>query len=179
MTMKNKRYWGCLDGYILIIITVLVMILFFIITIKVSSYIHRHHPPFADKIFIESFAGLEFPNYSLVGTDKYLCHAYLRFDSIPDKPFFDKLDSLTNTIYVCKRDGNNQSDTLQLWFYNDSLNYYYLMVQNYVVGINYEENPLMVALVNQGVPESFFHQRPIQLVIRIWNNRPEWEIEYY
>lgn len=171
-----KSKWGCL---LIAVLTVIVIVAVFVLSIKISNYRRRQHPFFVEKEVVEAFSGLEFPNYTLVETGKYLDHAYLRFDSIPDKRFYDKLDSLSNISYVCKKRCDGLLDTLHIWFYDDSLNYYYLMVDNEFGVARYEVNPYMEALINQGVPEDFFQEHQIYYGIRICIDRAEWEIDYY
>lgn len=170
-----KSKWGCL---LIAVLTVIVIVAVFVLSIKISNYRRRQHPFFVEKEVVKAFSGLEFPDYTLVETSKNLDHAYLRFDSIPDKRFYDNLDSMTNISYVCKRRSDGLLDTIHIWFYDDSLKKYYLKVDNYGTEI-YEVNPYMEALINQGVPEDFFQENQIYYGIRICIDRAEWEIDYY
>ena len=167
--------WGCLlKG----VITLIVIVALLVLLNKMSINRHRQHPFFAEKEQVEAFSGLEFPKYTVIETDKYLCHSYLRFDSIPDKSFYDKLDSLSNISYVCKRRSDGLLDTLHIWNYDDSLKLYFVDVHNEVYE-RYEVNPFMEALINQGVPENFFLYHQLYYGIIIFRERAEWEIIYY
>lgn len=170
-----KSKWGCL---LIAVLTVIVIVAVFVLSIKISNYRRRQHPFFVEKEVVKAFSGLEFPDYTLVETSKNLDHAYLRFDSIPDKRFYDNLDSMTNISYVCKRRSDGLLDTLHIWYYDDSLKLYFLDVYNEVYE-KYEVNPFMEALINQGVPENFFLYHQLYYGIIIFRERAEWEIIYY
>jgi hypothetical protein len=167
--------WGCLLKGVM---TLIVIVALLVLLIKISNYRRRQHPFFAEKELVEAFSGLEFPKYTVIETDRYLCQSNLRFDSIPDKSFYDKLDSLSNISYVCKRRSDGLLDTLHIWYYDDSQKLYFLNVFNEVYE-KYEVNPFMEALINQGVPENFFLYHQLNYGIIIFRERAEWEIFYY
>jgi hypothetical protein len=172
MKEKCHTYSGCL--FRLFLVAFVLFSILFLISLLID-YKRRQHPFFTEREIVEGYSGIEFPEYTLVNTSKYMNHATLRFDSIPDSLFYKKLDSLTTISYVCKRKNEEMYDTLHIWFYNDSLKYYYLYVPNSLA--YYDINPHIETLIRQGVPRSFFTKKGTRYYsIHIPYESKEWEI---
>lgn len=163
-------------GYLFrfVLITLVLFSIIFLIS-SLIDYKRRQHPYFTERETVEAYSGIKMPAYTLVNTNKYMNHATLKFDSIPDSLFYKKLDSLTTISYACKRKNEEMYDTLHIWFYNDSLKYYYLYVPNSLA--YYDINPHIETLIRQGVPESFFTKKGTRYYsIHIPYESKEWVI---